>query len=1601
MSPRRRVTSPRLLAFVALLALAALGAAAALTLWPAAGKTASAQGSGSLQECHNLYLDMDHDDSYIYLNVTNLNDEETIANVMVETKSDSALNDDHTSQDQTSQWGRVIATIYGSAYGTTWTVNAPQAIHHWLLPAVPPRASYQAKFGSKFRPAQGVQFIRRNTVTVEQRVPGSDTALCSTVREFWTRSTRSSVKMFSSVYKIGELSVDNPYPAPGGNVNFKVVGDSQDSVSALVKVQHTSGLEFQPNSPAVIKPEPTGGRTSKLAMWRNYDAATGVGEFYIGNEGIQLIATQPEISLTLPLKLKSGVKADGQCVTATITAMPKLANPNNPGENYDDPSDNTATLCLGAPTDGPPLLQHGDHVDLLSLYFCDGNTKQTGWDQDPTTHPCNNTQATDLGMELATEHLAGGFDWQVYSAPASKVNAVVKLDPVRSALIDTSWQSVNTWCDATQDVTNTNCTGGKGVWVQNSSRISFATARDVRNHHNEVIGHTYGPQLHWTIKRMDNQFSNWGTLGRLMSVSGLPAGGFSAIPDQYGTTCITVNNGTMPSGLPTLTSPPGGMNYRGSTFIEFRQRPPEAKDYWSDLNRPRHKRWNWTITNITYDNNSYERIAEFTNLGTYVVDYHYSLTRSSGAARYCDTLRTVFHVGPIAELSVADGDDVPALASGQRAYTLDLANLGPDAAEAAKVVVKLPASATGVATVPANLGTFLAAANADGANPYWIYDIGKMPSAGFFAGAGQAQSQVVSLIVTGVTSADTATATISNGNYHCASGNSILSYVTSEADCKLVTGATWTMTNPYKLCLVKEGSEFRAALPTPASKTACEATTGNKWYAGTVLDHRQGNNTATLTARTAAGAGLSGSAERGPSRPTVVLNWPSATAASQYRIFRSADGKLGSYRQIKRVDQNTLTYTDAADVLKENDTYYYQVEALYPNKRLADIYATSITATLKARSPHAPYSVSGLKAARTADNENIIAVTWTAPGNATAATRYDVQYQTRTGNTGNYGDWTAAATEQAGLAYTITGAGGGTSYRIQVRAVNVVGADSYESGWSTATVLPVSAPGQVGNLQARRTNDNLTNIIVSWDKPSSGATPDGYDVQYRENNGDWQTAATKQAGLTYPHNNAKGASTYQFRVRTVIESGSDDVPGSWRTTGPVSKVPNPGTVTGLTAGRSGADETKIGVTWTAPSGGTAPSGYEAAYRVNSSGDWLTTNLTVTGITAELTGASGNSTYQFRVRGVKTLTHTNNTVETLAGSWRTTGTVSKVSAPNRVTGLTATRQSDDEAKIDVAWTAPSSGTSPSGYDVEYKQDGGDWTTGTTVNDPTTVTHTFDVQGGSSYQYRVRAFRTLITTNEKLAGSWTNSSTVRGLPAGPVTNLAATRNDTDKTTIDVSWSASNRATGYDVQYRKNTGSWQWGARAANQTGTTYTQTDAGGVETYTFRVRGVSSVGNGDWTESDEVGPPPLEWQGYAVGPTVADGKMAWIELKMTSGPWWYEYRNHVGDWSSCKRVAAGSHTISNLRAPITYIVEIFDAAGCDNGDRIRRENITTVDVQDTILDGTDPNNHTHKRQYPRLGVLGEGDCASDRMWHSHGWPNSGNWYGQHWHCQVYR
>ena len=341
------------------------------------------------------------------------------------------------------------------------------------------------------------------------------------------------------------------------------------------------------------------------------------------------------------------------------------------------------------------------------------------------------------------------------------------------------------------------------------------------------------------------------------------------------------------------------------------------------------------------------------------------------------------------------------------------------------------------------------------------------------------------------------------------------------------------------------------------------------------------------------------------------------------------------------------------------------------------------------------------------------------------------------------------------------------------------------------------------------------------------------------------------------------------------------------------------------------------------------------------------------------------------------------------------------APGAVRNLTATRRAN-ETTIDVTWDAPSSNaTGGTRYNVEYRSREGvsgawsDWAEVVTEQADLTPYTLTGGEAGTSYEFRVCTVN--LAGNEKRSGGCA-TVTARSLPAGAIAGVLAARVTGDITTINVSWPESARATGYDVEYRINEGSWR--RAASNQTGLVYRQTGADdSQEEYTFRVRGVADAGPGEWTESAEVPAPPVGYHGYEVGPTVADGKMAWITLKVTGGPWWLEYRSHRG-WSSCIRVAGGSRAITNLHAPFKHIVEIFDASGCADGDRIERLEITTIDVADPILDRADFNRHTHKRRYPAYGEVGvkPSDCSMVEQ-HSHGWPDT-HLGGLHWHCPIY-
>ena len=1372
--------------------------------------------------------------------------DETLTNVMVEIKLETPRADGaaspnppyyHSVDDGIKFSNRALPFFYyhdrnGRAWYDKTDPNDDRTwAARWLMPTIRPAASHNVEVWITDGLGNNNVRIVRHTVTMSQLAPDG-TALCKTERVYWTRSYGSSVDILKTEYRAA-LSVDERHPAVGDTANFKVRVNAWHGYGVNARVEHTSGLTLASTPSAPTKTE-----------WKNYSAANRKGDFFIGTEEVGTITTTGQsYEITLPMRLKSGATLNEQCVTVAVTGFPEAA-PRALNQTGDDPSDNAAKLCLGDPpaAELPVLLTDG-RADLLNLHGCVGKSD----------YPCDSTDSVELVVGGKDAAANAGMQYPYFQPE----EVVVHIPDLASRNLHKNGTSTFWWSGSDKEAGHHQPNHpGELPGVAAKAHFECLTDKDPNN-----------------LPTDDPEYKGW-----TIAIADITDGQGNSVDHTPGAMIVT-----------SLIS------LKNSSFS------------WVDVDGSHgSKRKTFTYDAFKLCGVSLDAAFAFNKLGTYKADITQGTKyQGSPVIPYSDTSTYTFHVGPIAELSVSDSGDLPDLASGETAFALDLANHGPSATLRAKAAVEMPAGATLVRTIPANLGTFHAAGTTAGVthHAHWTWDAGVIAAPGNSLPRGRQAT----LVVRGATAGDTATATVSNGNGHCKIGSTTLPFVIRAEDCAAlndlpgISGAAWTLDNPYKVCIATTNG-LADVSPRPASETACEATSGNEWHEGTVYDHRQTNNTSTLTARTG-GSGLT-SVSGALILPTVALNWPPASGASEYRVFRSATGAEGSYRRIARVQAPATTYTD--EMATDKTTYHYLVEARYSDGQVAEIYAASATATTQRKVSPAPGSVRDLRAARRTNDENTIEVSWRAPGNATAATRYDMQYRSRGYASSTYDGWDTSTTEQTQTTYTFYNAGGGTSYQFRVRAINLVGDDSYPGSWSgAATVRPVSNPDQVRNLSAARVFTDETKIDVSWEAPSGGTTPTSYELEYRENGGAWTTAPnrTDTSATTYQLADAKGGSYYQFQARAVTITGGDTIYGSWRSSNTVSRVAAPGQVGSLRAERRFDDETKIDVTWTAPSNATSRTTYEISHQ-RDGGQWSATSTTDTTSSHEFDQALGNSRYVFRVRGVTTLA----TNERLEGSWRSSNTVSKVAAPNQVGSLRATRQFADERDIVVSWTAPNNATGDTSYEIQHQRDGGAWSSTSTAS---TTTYEFNDQalGQSRYVFRVRGVTTLSGTNERLEGSWRNSNTVQRVPTpGQVGNPRATRHATNDTIINVTWSAPSNATGatdYDVEYQEDGGAWT--SARTNLNTTTYEFTSANGNYRYVFRVRAVTvSDGSdleGSWRSSNTVPVLPAPNRVGNVRATRDDANenrivVSWSAPTSGTTPTGYEVQykeNNAGDW----------------------------------------------------------------------------------------------------------
>ncbi len=333
--------------------------------------------------------------------------------------------------------------------------------------------------------------------------------------------------------------------------------------------------------------------------------------------------------------------------------------------------------------------------------------------------------------------------------------------------------------------------------------------------------------------------------------------------------------------------------------------------------------------------------------------------------------------------------------------------------------------------------------------------------------------------------------------------------------------------------------------------------------------------------------------------------------------------------------------------------------------------------------------------------------------------------------------WVTVATPSASTtSYTVKSLKAGTAgYRFRIRAYKTVSGTKKYSSWSSEVKVNTNPYG-VGGFSVK--SKFSVSVTLQWNK---GTTASGYELQQYKN-GKWTTiyTADKATVTSYTVKNLKaGTAGYQFRIRAYKTYGTKKQYGSW------SKVIKVNTNPYGVGGFSVKSKFSVSVTlqWNK---GTTASGYELQQYKN--GKWTTIytadKATVTSYTVKNLKA-GTAGYQFRIRAYKTYG-----TKKQYGSW---SKVIKVNTnPYGVGGFKV--KSTAKNSVTLQWNK---GTTASGYVIE-KWNGNKWVHVAKITNASTTTYTVNgLKSNTSYQFKIRAFKSYPTGNQY--GTWSTPLTAK--------------------------------------------------------------------------------------------------------------------------------------------------------------------------------------------------------------------------------------------------
>ncbi len=543
----------------------------------------------------------------------------------------------------------------------------------------------------------------------------------------------------------------------------------------------------------------------------------------------------------------------------------------------------------------------------------------------------------------------------------------------------------------------------------------------------------------------------------------------------------------------------------------------------------------------------------------------------------------------------------------------------------------------------------------------------------------------------------------------------------------------------------------------------------------------------------------------------------------------------------------------------------------------------------------APGTVTGVSATAGKGSAN---VSWNAPASGGAPLSYVVTpYVGTTAKTAT--TITGAAGQPVPTSGTISGLTPGTSYTFKVQAVNPAGSGAQSSSSNAVTVLAPTAPGAPTVTTVEPASKS---VRVTWTAPSTdGGSPlTSYTVTPYI--GATAQTATTVSGSPLPTTatltNLTNGTAYTFKVTATNAIGSTQSAASSSATpaamifdltapavadggdgSPVSlgvkfKADNFGQITGVRFYKAAANiGTHVGSLWSA--GGALLA--QATFTNETASGWQNVTFSqpvdvTPGTTYVASYQAPNGHYSATSTGLTTAVdnaplHTIADGTSVNGVYAYSGTpafpsdsyhaanywvdvmYAPVPVPGQVTGVTATA---GKGSATVSWTAPSSGGSPSSYEVTPYIGATAQTVKTVTGTPLpTTARVTGLTGGTAYTFKVRAL------NPNGAGATSAAS-------GSVTPTAATAPDAPTgvaasagpASARVTWSApaddgGSTITGYTVTPYVGSTAKPTTTVAGDQSSATVTGLDNG--TGYTFKVTATTTIGSAQSAASALVTP----------------------------------------------------------------------------------------------------------------------------------------------------